>query len=104
MFNNDRVRFHHADDHDHGDLGGHDHNHPHVHKSIGESRDEKTLNMLLDHWINHNKSHEEEFKEWVDKAKSMEKYETANSIEKAIEYLQKSNEMLSEAKNICNKF
>lgn len=98
MFNNDRVRFHHADDHDHGELGGHDHNHPHVHNNIDESRDEKTLKILLDHWVNHNQSHEEEFREWVYKSRNMAKDKIANNIEKAIEYLQKSNEMLLEAK------
>lgn len=36
--------------------------------------------------------------EWVDKARNMGKDETANNIEKAIEYLQKANEMLIEAK------
>ena len=53
--------------------------------------------MLL-HWVNHNQSHEESFKEWVDKARNIGKEETAKSIEKAIEYMQKVNEMLKEAK------
>ena len=72
-------------------IGGHTHSTP-------ENKDEKTLNILLLHWVNHNKSHEESFKEWVDKARNMRKEETANSIEKAIEYMQKANEMLKEAK------
>lgn len=63
-----------------------------------ESKDEKTLKILLVHWVNHNESHEEGFREWVDKARNMGKDETANNIEKAIEYLQKANEMLIEAK------
>ena len=41
---------------------------------------------------------EEGFKEWVDKARDMGKGETAEYIEKAIEYMQKANEMLTEAK------
>ena len=98
MFNNDRVRFHHADDHDLGDLGGHDHQHVHSHDNVEESKEEKTLKILLAHWVNHNQSHEDGFREWVDKAKNMGKDETAKSIEKAIEYLQKVNEMLLDAK------
>lgn len=100
MFIKDRIRFHHADDHDHGDLGGHDHYHPHTHShsSSEESKDEKTLKILLAHWVNHNESHEEGFREWVGKARDMGKSETADHIEKAIECLQQANQMLIEAK------
>ena len=71
---------------------GHHHDHDHVHTDCGcgchtheeeMSKDEKTLNILLVHWVNHNQSHEEGFREWV---------------EKAIEYMQKANDMLTEAK------
>ena len=70
----------------------------HSHGDSIESKDEKTLKILLVHWVNHNESHEEGFREWIDKARNMGKDETANNIEKAIEYLQKANEMLIEAK------
>ena len=80
IFEKKRVRHHHEQDH----------NSDHFH--------EKTLKILLVHWVNHNESHEEGFREWVDKARNMGKDETANNIEKAIEYLQKANEMLIEAK------
>ena len=81
--------------HSHGDdcgCGGHDH------ATVVENKDEKTLNILLVHWVNHNQSHEESFQEWVEKAKAMGKTETAQCIEKAIEYMNKANEMLVEAK------
>ena len=81
--------------HSHGDdcgCGGHDH------ATVVENKDEKTLNILLVHWVNHNQSHEESFQEWVEKAKAMGKTETATCIEKAIEYMNKANEMLVEAK------
>ena len=88
---------HDHDDHgqSHGDdcgCGGHDH------ATVVENKDEKTLNILLVHWVNHNQSHEESFQEWVEKAKAMGKTETATCIEKAIEYMNKANEMLMEAK------
>lgn len=98
MITNDRIKLHHADDHDHPHRHCHDHSHPHTHGEDGESKDEKTLKILLLHWVNHNESHEEGFREWVDKARAIGKEETANSIEKAIEYMQKANEMLIEAK------
>ena len=70
----------------------------HDHGTVAENKDEKTLNILLVHWVNHNQSHEEGFQEWVEKAKAMGKTETAECIEKAIEYMNKANEMLVEAK------
>lgn len=94
IFAKERVIYHH----------GHDHNHDYTHESNHshgdtiENKDEKTLKILLVHWVNHNESHEEGFREWVYKARNMGKDETANNIEKAIEYLQKANEMLIEAK------
>ncbi|MGL5640623.1 MAG: hypothetical protein ACRDDM_00060 [Paraclostridium sp.] len=91
IFNKTSVRNHHGHDHDH------DHNH-HLSAAVAKNKDEKTLNILLVHWVNHNESHEEGFKEWVEKAKEMGKEETANNIEQAIEYLRKANEMLLEAK------
>ena len=115
IFNKDIIRNH----HDHGDgcgCGGHDHGHEHAHThshgddcgcghdhghdhgTVAENKDEKTLNILLVHWVNHNQSHEEGFQEWVEKAKAMGKTETATCIEKAIEYMNKANEMLMEAK------
>ena len=56
-----------------------------------EDKDEKMLNILLVHWINHNKSHVEGYREWIDKAKEMDKTETSKYIEKAIEALKASH-------------
>ena len=94
IFNNDKVRLHHGEGHD----NTHDHVHAHSHGESTENKDEKTLKILLLHWVNHNESHEEGFREWVDKARAIGKEETANSIEKAIEYMKQANEMLIEAK------
>ncbi len=93
IFNKISIRNHHEDDHRHkDDCCGHSH------KIIAENKDEKTLNVLLVHWVNHNESHEQGFREWVDKAREMGKEETANNIEQAIEYLRKANKSLLEAK------
>jgi hypothetical protein len=99
-------------DHDHGHTHdhecGHTHNHTHEHthehthgvslEEIACSKDEKTLDILLAHWVDHNKSHEESFIEWVEKSKAMNKMETSKYIEKAVEYMKKADEMLIEAK------
>ncbi|WP_270504356.1 hypothetical protein [Paraclostridium sordellii] len=95
IFNKNTIRNHHGHDHEH------DQEHCHSHCSggaVAENKDEKTLNILLVHWVNHNESHEEGFREWIDKARDMGKEETANNIEEAIKYLRKANEMLLEAK------
>lgn len=98
IFNNDILRHHHGHDHDHDHHHEHSHAHAHSHGDSAESKDEKTLKILLVHWVNHNESHEEGFIEWVEKARAIGKEETANNIEKAIEYIRKANEMLLEAK------
>ncbi|CEN80306.1 hypothetical protein [Paraclostridium sordellii] len=93
IFNKTTIRNHHGHDHEHEQ--------DHCHCSggaVAENKDEKTLNILLVHWVNHNESHEEGFREWVDKARDMGKEETANNIEEAIKYLRKANDMLLEAK------
>ena len=94
IFGKKVVRYHHGHSKEHDHI--HESNHSHV--ETVENKDEKTLNILLVHWVNHNESHEEGFREWVEKARAIGKEETANSIEKAIEYMQKANEMLKEAK------
>ena len=88
----------HTHAHSHEDGCGCGHDHGHDHDTVVENKDEKTLNILLVHWVNHNQSHEESFQEWVEKAKAMGKTETADCIQKAIEYMNKANEMLVEAK------
>lgn len=113
------YKYHHTHEHSHGE-GGHTHEHTHTHTHEHEhghgccghshdheisvdcdsnlSKEEKTLKVLLDHWVEHNKSHEAGFKEWVEKAKSMGKIETSECIQKAIEFMEKADEMLMEAK------
>ncbi len=91
ILNKDSIRYHHG-------TNDYEHGHYHSHGASQENKDEKTLNILLVHWVNHNESHEEGFREWVDKAREMGKEETAVNIEKAIECLRQANENLLEAK------
>jgi hypothetical protein len=76
---------------------GHVHNHSHE-EGGGMNKDEKTLRVLLVHWVKHNDNHVEDFKQWSEKARKMGKGEAADYIDKAIEYMQKTNEMLMESK------
>ncbi|MTI69419.1 MAG: hypothetical protein FH751_04070 [Firmicutes bacterium] len=61
-------------------------------------KDLETLKVLLVHWVNHNKSHQEKFDEWVEKSSELGKEEVSEYIKKASEYIDKANEMLMEAK------
>lgn len=98
----------HKHSHDHDHSGDHDHKHSnccgqgHNHEcgaAVADNltKEEKTLKVLLHHWVDHNKSHEESFKEWVEKARTMDRTETSTYIAKAIEYMEKADEMLLEA-------
>ncbi|ABR48194.1 periplasmic zinc transporter/adhesin B precursor [Alkaliphilus metalliredigens QYMF] len=97
----------HEHEHDHEHEHNHDHNNPHSHDHVHHtgssddanlSHEEKTLRVLLVHWINHNKSHQDNFLEWVEKSKKMDKPQVADHIEKAVAFMEKANEMLIEAK------
>lgn len=103
------YKYHHGHEHSH-DEGQHTHEHvhgghSHTHEVSADcdckldlNKEEETLKLLLGHWVEHNESHEEGFKEWVQKAKLMGKLETAGFIQKAVEAMQKADDMLKKAK------
>ncbi|MDN5331449.1 MAG: hypothetical protein PWP45_674 [Tepidanaerobacteraceae bacterium] len=65
----------------------------------GESKKEiDTLRVLLAHWIEHNRSHEENFRSWVEKSKNLGKIEASRMIEKAADALKAASDFLLEAK------
>jgi len=60
--------------------------------------DESTkLRILLSHWIEHNKEHAEEFREWADKAKGFGEAEAYEEMRQAAQGMDKSSESLSRA-------
>ena len=61
-----------------------------------EAEKEK-LGVLLEHWIEHNKEHAEEFQKWADKAKGSGEGNVGDAISKAAEQLEKANELLLKA-------
>lgn len=63
-----------------------------------KEKDIETLKILLAHWIEHNNSHEEGFREWADKAKNLGKAEVSQLISKAADSLKAASNYLLEAK------
>ena len=60
--------------------------------------DERTkLKILLNHWIEHNKEHGQEFREWADKAKAFGEAEAYKEIRQAAQEMDKSSESLLKA-------
>ena len=58
IFNNNRVRFHHAHDHDHPLEYSHDHTHPHTHSMVEnkDDYDEPLYNDIVDFVIDQGKA------------------------------------------------
>lgn len=89
----------HSHIHSHEHAGGAGHEHSHDEKELHLSDKEmKTLYALLDHWVEHNISHQEGFTEWAKKAVEFGKTETGEAINKAVAYMEQANEMLKLAK------
>ena len=64
------------------------------------------LRTLLNYWIEHNKEHSQEFKEWAERMGSPDEAEintellkAASEMDKATRYLQKAREKLAEKEN-----
>ncbi|MBI6875150.1 hypothetical protein [Clostridium aciditolerans] len=103
------YKYHHGHDHSHD---GCEHSQEHVHGGHNHAhevstdcscpsnlnKEEETLKILLGHWVEHNESHEEGFKEWIEKAKLMGKLQTAEFIQKAVGFMEEADEMLRKAK------
>ncbi len=71
-----------------------------------ENSEMEKLKILLDHWIEHNKEHGEEFREWAEKARDLGKavvhedmLDAAQNMDKASESLRKALQELNKAKS-----
>jgi len=85
--------------HDH-DTPGKGHRHYH---SCGEQQGmsfEKKIELLLNLWIDHNESHQEDYKKWVAQAKKEGKDEIAELILAAMSQFTEGNNRLRQAKQI----
>lgn len=70
-----------------------------------EKSEMEKLKILLDHWIEHNKEHGEEFREWAEKARYLgeavvqeDMLDAAQNVDKASESLRKALEELNKGK------
>ena len=52
------------------------------------------LEVLLDHWIEHNREHAEEFTEWADRAKSLGQEAVHEEMTQAVKQMNGANESL----------
>lgn len=55
------------------------------------------LKILLDHWIEHNKEHGDEFREWAQKAKDFGEAVVQEDMLDAAQYMDKASESLLRA-------
>ena len=62
------------------------------------SNDERAkLKTLLNYWIEHNKEHSHEFREWAGKAKEFGETEACRELLQAAQEMDKASEFLSQA-------
>ena len=67
-------------------------------RSIGIMVDEKMkLSTMLNYWMEHNKEHSQEFREWVDKARGFGEAKVSEEILAAAQEMDRANESLSRA-------
>jgi len=55
------------------------------------------LKTLLNYWIEHNREHSQEFREWADKAKAMGETEVAGEMLQAVQEMDKASGLLSQS-------
>jgi hypothetical protein len=55
------------------------------------------LRALLKYWVEHNREHSQEFKEWVDKAKAFGEAEVAEEILQAAQAMDRASGLLSQS-------
>jgi hypothetical protein len=78
------MSHHHDHDHDHHHDPHHDHHHGHAHSHAPLSFSEKLV-KLLDHWIQHNDHHAEDYLKWAREARENKQPAVADLLESAAE-------------------
>ena len=64
---------------------------------MGEGEDRAKLEHLIDHWVEHNRSHEASYSEWAERAKGMGEERTSELIEEAVACMKEADILLLEA-------
>ena len=62
-----------------------------------DSDERAKLKLLLDHWVEHNREHGEEFREWADRARAFGEPDVADEILLAAAAMDKAGEFLSQS-------
>ena len=93
------------DGHVHTHVHAHEHDSDHTHEHTEEElHDEektlRTLKMLLEHWVEHNSSHMDGYRDWAEKANENGKNEVAEHILEAIRFMEDSNKALEKASEL----
>lgn len=57
-------------------------------------RDLEKLKVLLAHWVEHNREHAEEFRQWAQRAEQLGVKEVASNLGAAVEEMQSVNKRL----------
>ncbi len=63
---------------------------------MDEAEKEK-LRILLGYWIEHNREHGEEFKEWAEKSRDLGEAMVCEDLLDAVQHMDKANEFLLRA-------
>ena len=74
----------HHHDHDHNHDHGNDHHHGQAHSDAPLSFSEKLV-KLLDHWVQHNDHHAEDYRKWAQDARENGQKEVAELLDSAAE-------------------
>jgi hypothetical protein len=84
----------HEHDHGHDHHHHHDHDHDHVHGSLSFS---EKLVKLLDHWIQHNDHHAEDYRKWAAQSRENGQDAVAELLDSAAELTDTITERFREA-------
>ena len=63
----------------------------------------KKLNVLLTHWLDHNREHAAEYEKWALQAKAEGFIEVSHALQEASDVVQKTNEKLLKTWKILKK-
>ncbi len=61
------------------------------------SEERAKLRTLLNYWVEHNREHSQEFREWADKAKAFGEVEVADEMLQAAQEMDKASGLLSQS-------
>ena len=63
----------------------------------GDMDDKEKLPIIIKHWVEHNESHMEEYRQWAQKAEELGLTAVKTRISDAMEAIIQSNDLLKEA-------